>query len=104
MCFGAILPLKQGGEGAQTTQSKVTVKTEPKDNEASGSGNQDNKKGLADDSDEEETIVDALKRKKRDKELDENLRVAKEAEEREQKNKEEQDALNCKKGLVSSLD
>ena len=39
----------------------------------------------------------ALKRKKRDKELDGTLRVTKEAEERERKNMEEQDAINCKK-------
>ncbi|XP_052627004.1 uncharacterized protein LOC111900825 [Lactuca sativa] len=99
-CFVEIRNSKTRGEGAHATQPKVTVKTEPKGSKASGSSNQDKKKGLDDDSDEkEETIVEALKRKKRDKELDETLQVAKEAEERERKNKAEQDAINCKKAL-----
>ncbi|KAL7600247.1 hypothetical protein Lser_V15G21793 [Lactuca serriola] len=91
---------KQGGEGAQpkvtvkteieSPQPKVDVTTKPKGNEASGSGSQ--AKGIDNDSteeEEEETITEALKRKK-NRELDEALRIAREAEERERRNKEEE--------------
>ncbi|XP_023768812.1 uncharacterized protein LOC111917354 [Lactuca sativa] len=85
-----IVTPQQGGESFKTTTvpPKVTIKTEPKVNEASGSGVQNKPKGTSDDSDdEEETIAEALKRKKRDKEIDENLRIAREEEERESANK-----------------
>ncbi|XP_023771185.1 uncharacterized protein LOC111919854 [Lactuca sativa] len=80
---------QQGGEGTvmipPLVKPKVTVKTEPKDNLASGSGNKEKKKhviGEDNDSEEDqETISEILKRKKRDQEIDENLRVAKEEEE-----------------------
>ncbi|XP_052623813.1 flocculation protein FLO11-like [Lactuca sativa] len=101
---------KQGGEGSQlkvivkteteSPQPKVKVTTEPKGNEASSSGSQDKKKGIDDDSDDEEedTIAEALKRKK-NRELDETLKIAREAEEWERRNKEEKEALNYKKAL-----
>ncbi|XP_052627738.1 uncharacterized protein LOC128134252 [Lactuca sativa] len=83
---------KQGGEESADLKGK----TELKDNLASVSG----KKVQADsDSDTEETIAEALKRKKRDKELDETIKVAQEV-----KNKEEEDVLQCKKTLFPEWD
>ncbi|XP_023747966.1 flocculation protein FLO11-like [Lactuca sativa] len=78
----------------QGERDKVT--TELKDNIASGSGSQAKRKEIEDDSDDdvEETIAEALKRKKRDRELDETLKITREAEERERRNKEEEEALN----------
>ncbi|XP_023770501.1 flocculation protein FLO11-like [Lactuca sativa] len=107
------VPPKQGGEGVRVDQTKVFVKTESdqpkvtvkietetvhptelKDNVASSSGPNEKEKLTADDSDSNvgETIAEALQSKKREPEL-------KEAEERERRNKEEEDALNCKKAL-----
>ncbi|KAL7600954.1 hypothetical protein Lser_V15G23568 [Lactuca serriola] len=88
---------KQGGEESPDLKDK----TEPKDNLASGSG----KKIQADtDTDNDETIAEALQRKKRDKELDETMKIAQEAEAKERKNKEEKDALECKKTLFPEWD
>ncbi|XP_023729838.1 pectinesterase inhibitor 10-like [Lactuca sativa] len=62
-----LVTLQQGGEGTKRTTTdkpKVIVKTEPKVNVASGSGDQEKIKGLVeedDDSDNEENIVDPLK-------------------------------------------
>ncbi|KAL7589608.1 hypothetical protein Lser_V15G41254 [Lactuca serriola] len=56
------------------------------------------------DSDTKETIVEALQRKKRDRELDETMKVAREAEEKERRNKEEEDALQCKKTMFPEWD
>lgn len=105
-------PPKQGGVSAQprvtvkteseTTLPEVKVTTEQKDNVASGSGTHEKKKETAD-SDVGETIAEALKRKKRERELDETLKVAKEAEEKERRNKEEEEVLNCKKALFPLL-
>ncbi|XP_023754897.1 uncharacterized protein LOC111903350 [Lactuca sativa] len=68
--------------------------------EMKGSGPTEKLKQIVNDSDSDvETITDALKRKKRDKELDENLKITKEAEEIERRNKEEEDILQCKKAL-----
>ncbi|XP_023760257.1 uncharacterized protein PB18E9.04c-like [Lactuca sativa] len=71
----------------ETTQPEVQVTNKLKDNVASGFGTQEK---TTDDSDSDvgETIAEALKRKKRDLELDETPKVAKEAEERERRNKE----------------
>lgn len=82
---------KQGGEGPH----KVILTQELKVDVASGSGPTEKLKQVVNDSDSdvEETIVDALKRKKRDKELDENLKITKEAEETERRNKEQEDIL-----------
>ncbi|KAL7588506.1 hypothetical protein Lser_V15G41267 [Lactuca serriola] len=82
---------KQGGVGSQ----KIIVTKEVKDNLALGSGPTDKLKNIVNDNDRDadETIVDALKRKKRDKELDEILKITKEAEEIEKHNKEKEDIL-----------
>lgn len=88
---------KQGGEGSQT----IIVTKELKDHLASGSSPTDKLKNIINDSDRDadESIDDALKRKKRDKELDDNLKVTKEAEATEKRNKEKEDILQCKKAL-----
>ncbi|KAL7604293.1 hypothetical protein Lser_V15G18964 [Lactuca serriola] len=86
-----VLP-KQGGEESAHLKSK----TESKVNLATVSGKQVQ---IESDSDTEGTIAEALQRKKRDRELDETMKVAREAEEKERKNKEEEDALQCKKTL-----
>ncbi|XP_023734775.1 uncharacterized protein LOC111882635 [Lactuca sativa] len=77
---------KQGGEESQ----KADITKELKVNVASGSGPKEKIKqiGLDSNSDTDETIAEALQRKKRDKELDENLKISKEAEETERRNKE----------------
>ncbi|XP_052621713.1 uncharacterized protein LOC128127298 [Lactuca sativa] len=81
-------------------QPKVVIKPEPKGNEASGSSVKEKKGSSNDDSDEDqETITDILKRKQRDRELNETQRIAKEEEEKERKRKEEHDALECKMAL-----
>ncbi|KAL7587931.1 hypothetical protein Lser_V15G41169 [Lactuca serriola] len=104
-----IVPLQQGGEEEkpQPIPLKPKVKTEPKDNLALGSGIKEKKRhviGENDESDEDqETLSEILKRKKRDAEIDETLRVAKEAEERGKEKKEEDDALCCKKMLFLRL-
>ncbi|KAL7618601.1 hypothetical protein Lser_V15G04328 [Lactuca serriola] len=97
-----IVPPQQGGEEKpQPISIKPKVKTKPKDNVASGSGIKDKKKHDDDDKDQE-TISVILNRKKRDEEIDETLRTAKEAEEKEKKKKEEDDTLSCKKMLFPS--
>ena len=85
----------------KTIHLEVKVTTELKDNVALGSGPHEKKKETTDasDSDVGETIVEALQRKKRERELNENLKVVSEAEEGERRNKEEEEALNCKKAL-----
>ncbi|KAL7589612.1 hypothetical protein Lser_V15G41251 [Lactuca serriola] len=86
-----VLP-KQGGEESAHLKSK----TKSKVNLASVSGKQFQ---IESDSDTEETIAEALQRKKRDRELDETMKVDREAEEKARRNKEEEDALQCKKAL-----
>ncbi|KAL7589472.1 hypothetical protein Lser_V15G37512 [Lactuca serriola] len=107
---GVVSP-KQGGESsARVVQPRVSVKakgvqpkltTELKANVASASGSKVKPMETIDESegDIEETIAEALKRRKRDRELDETMKIAKEAEEGERRNKEEEDALQCNKAL-----
>ena len=85
-----IVTTQQGGDGVVKivktlpVPPKVVVKTEPKGNEASGSSVQEKKKGISGESDEDnETTAEGLKRKQRDKELDDNLWITREIEERE---------------------
>ena len=54
---------------------------------------------MDDNDEEEETIVDALKRKAREREIDLNAKIMKETEERERRLKEAQDLLESKKTL-----
>ncbi|XP_023746786.1 uncharacterized protein LOC111894938 [Lactuca sativa] len=84
-----------------TEDEEPKVSTEPKVNLASGSSSQSKHKGVNDESesDVEETIADALIRKKRNIELDETMKVVNEAEEQEKRTKEEKDVLQCKKAL-----
>ncbi|KAL7616781.1 hypothetical protein Lser_V15G04432 [Lactuca serriola] len=97
-----VVPPKQGGEGP-TTSSQLPPTTQleqPKTKPASGSGFKDKRKGIVDDSDdEEETIADALKRKARDRELDLFAKVARKAKENEKRLKEAHDLLESKKTL-----
>ena len=66
----------------KTEDEEPKAITEPKVNLASGSGSQSKQKGINDESesDVEETIADALVRKKINRELDETMKVVNEAE------------------------
>ncbi|KAL7597951.1 hypothetical protein Lser_V15G22324 [Lactuca serriola] len=84
-CYGAGGRSVTRGEAQNPpTLSKIIIQTEPKVNVASGSGREKLKDVVNDDDDdEEEKIAEALKRKKRDNEIDENLRIARAEEEKE---------------------
>ena len=97
---------KQGGEKESGSQpphsSKETHTTEPPPTgQASGSGVKDKGKNIAEDEeeDDQETIADLLKRKSRRNAEDDNVRVAREAEEAERKQKEAHDLLESRKTL-----
>lgn len=106
--LASVFTPQQGGERTedlpnQTLQQplKSQVSTGPKDNEALGSGVNEKDKGImGEEEEEEETKEAALKRKKRDREFDENSRIARKAEERERKHKEAHDTLESRKILV----
>lgn len=103
-----VVPPKQGGEGL-TSSSQPPPKSQPsptsqpeyqKIEHTSGSGFKAKGKGTMDDSDEEEEkIVEALKRKAREREIDLNAKIVKEVEEKERRLKEAHDLLECKKTL-----
>nr|KAJ0227894.1 hypothetical protein LSAT_V11C100037890 [Lactuca sativa] len=88
-----VLP-RQGGEEGMS-------KTELKGNVASGSGKQ---VLVESDSESDETITEALQHKKRDRELDDTLRIAREAEARERKIREDEEAIQAKKTLFPDWD
>ncbi|KAL7609410.1 hypothetical protein Lser_V15G12206 [Lactuca serriola] len=96
---------KQGGENENVFQppptSTATKTTEPPPTgQASGSGVKDKGKQIAEESDDDkETIADLLKKQGRDKDVDINARVAREAEEAERKQKEAHDLLESRKTL-----
>ncbi|KAL7597501.1 hypothetical protein Lser_V15G22287 [Lactuca serriola] len=97
---------KQGGEKESGSQpphsSKATHTTEPPPTgQASGSGVKDKGKKITEEEEEEdnETIADLLKRKSRRNAEDDNVRVAREAEEAERKKKEAHDLLESRKTL-----
>ncbi|KAL7605732.1 hypothetical protein Lser_V15G20073 [Lactuca serriola] len=84
-----------------TVPPKQGSHPEPKKTEhASGSGFKAKGKGTVDDSEEEEeTIAEALKRKAREREIDLNAKIVKEAEEKKRILKEAHDLLESKKTL-----
>ncbi|KAL7612051.1 hypothetical protein Lser_V15G04885 [Lactuca serriola] len=88
-----VLPRQGGEEGVS--------KTEPKGNVASGSGKQ---VLVESESESDETITEALQHKKRDKELDETLKIAREAEARERKIREDEESIQAKKTLFPDWD
>ncbi|KAL7617901.1 hypothetical protein Lser_V15G04020 [Lactuca serriola] len=100
---------KKGGEGL-TSSSQPPPKSQPpltsqrelqKPEHPLGSSPKGKGKGpIVDENDEEEeTIADTLKRKAREREIDLNAKIVKEAEERERRLKEAQDVLESKKTL-----
>ncbi|KAL7594699.1 hypothetical protein Lser_V15G28968 [Lactuca serriola] len=97
---------KQGGEVKSGSKpplsSKAAHTTEPPPTgQTSGSGVKDKGKKIAEEEDEDdkETIADLLKRKNSHNVENDNIRVAREAEEAERKKKEAHDLLESKKTL-----
>ncbi|XP_023750787.1 uncharacterized protein LOC111899139 [Lactuca sativa] len=93
---------QQGGDQATKDQEQQKQPPKPsielKGNKASSSSKHDKGKCILEEEEEENDDV-ALKIRNKDRELDENSRIAKEAEERERKQKEAHDLLESRKIL-----
>nr|KAJ0197850.1 hypothetical protein LSAT_V11C700361140 [Lactuca sativa] len=94
----AMVPSEQGGDGLTSSSQPPPMSQPPP---TSQSGPKDKGKGpiVEDSDDEEEIIAEALNRKAREREIDLNAKIVKEAKERERRLKEAQDLLESKKTL-----